>query len=301
MSFITQFGLRAALSPVVFFIVASIAVLYIVSVGQYRTVWFSKSEPVSAGKKAAMLSGLAVYYLAQGGPLELAGHLIFSAHMLLMALSYLVAVPLVLYGIPDWMYRAALRNDAVKSVFRRMTNPILTLLMFNILFSIYHMPVVHDYVMVHFTVHRLYYAILFITSFMMWWNIINPLPEYERLSDVKKMGYVFANGALLTPSCALIIFASEPLYATYTDPQVWAVALGYCVPKGAEAILAQFSGPEAFALMPAIEDQQFGGIIMKFVQEIMYIAFLFYIFLRWYKRENPSNTVDPIDPAALIK
>ena len=41
---------------------------------------------------------------------------------------------------------------------------------------------------------------------MMWWPMLNPLPEYQTLSDIKKLGYMFANGILLTPACALIIF-----------------------------------------------------------------------------------------------
>ncbi len=53
---------------------------------------------------------------------------------------------------------------------------------------------------------------------MMWWPMLNPLPEYQTLSDIKKLGYMFVIGILLTPACALIIFATAPLFATYTDP-----------------------------------------------------------------------------------
>jgi putative membrane protein len=291
---LSEFGITAAWSPVSFFLVAMIAVVYILAVGQYRSVWFKHSESVSLRKKAAMLGGLALFYLTHGGPLELAAHLMFSAHMVKMAISYLVVPPLLLYGIPDWMYRSVTKFPAIDRIVRRMTNPIMSVVMFNMLFSLYHTPIVMDYSMTHFAVQRLIYLALMITSLMMWWNVVAPLPEHERLSDVKKMGYVFINGVLLTPACALIIFADVPLYATYTDPAVWAFALGYCVPQSADAILAQFTGPEQFMIFDPLEDQQLGGILMKLVQEIMYGVILSYNFTRWYRRENRIDQIDPL-------
>lgn len=297
----SDFGVSAAWSPLLFFVVSMLAVVYILAVGRYRTTWFKSSAHVGLGKKFAMLSGLALYYLTHGGPLDLAAHLMFSAHMLSMSISYLIVPPLVLYGIPDWLYRHALGNATVKRIFDIATQPILTLVLFNMLFSLYHFPVVMDYVMTHYTVHTVYDAVLLVTSFMMWWNVVVPISEYDRLSDVQKMGYVFANGVLLTPACALIIFASTPLYAIYTDPDIWATALGYCVPSSSEAIVAQFAGPGTFALFEPLDDQQLGGVIMKLMQEVMYGAILFYIFMRWYRRENPVNAVDPIDSVPFVK
>src|SRR5690606_9033910 len=138
-------------------------------------------------------------------------------------------------------------------------------------------------------------------AFMMWWPIMGAVTANRQLSEVKKMGYVFAMGALLTPACALIIFAGVPVYGIYSDPQAWAQALGYCVPgSSAASFLEQFGGPDFFALMPAIHDQQLGGVIMKLVQEFAYGAILFGIFRKWYSRENrkDNESVDELDFSA---
>lgn len=127
---------------------------------------------------------------------------------------------------------------------------------------------------------------------MMWWPILNPLPVAGDLPELRKMGYVAMNAILLTPACALVIFANEPLYLTYTDPQVWAVALGYCIPKGADFILENFSGPQAFYILPPLEDQQLGGVIMKVVQEIIDIIILAYIFFKWYAKEKKDDLIE---------
>ena len=55
--------------------------------------------------------------------------------------------------------------------------------------------------------------------FAMWWPIIAPIPELDRLSPLQKMTYLFADSILLTPACALIIFAGSLMYKSfpYTD------------------------------------------------------------------------------------
>lgn len=170
---------------------------------------FEGSTAVPFWRRGLFLCGMLALYLAQGGPVSLLGHILFSFHMVSMALSYLVAVPLIMLGIPDWCWRALLRVNPLKGL-AFLAKPVVAALLFNGLFSLYHIPAIHDYVMLHFTVHRLYYGVLFLTSALMWWNLINPLPEYRALSGLGQVGFIFLNMVLLTPACGLIIFAGSP-------------------------------------------------------------------------------------------
>jgi putative membrane protein len=290
----SEFGLRALWSPGLLIVITILAVMYILAIDQFRLQWFKQSSPVLLKRKISMLLGLSIYYFAQGGPLELLSHLVFSMHMISMSLSYLVVPPLILYGFPDWMLRRVLSVSGLGRTVRILTYPILTLVLFNILFSLYHFPIILDYIMTHYTIHRVFFVVLLVSAFMMWWNVLCPLPEYERLSDVQKMGYIFANGVLLTPACALIIFADSTLYATYSDPVIWAKALGYCVPMGSDVILSMFKGPGDFAFFSPLDDQQFAGVLMKLMQEITYGIVLFYIFTRWFRRDHHVSSIDPI-------
>ena len=260
---------------------------------------FANFAPVPFRLRALFVLGMIALYLAQGGPISLLGHMMFSFHMVSMALSYLVAVPLIMLGIPDWVWRAALR----KNPFRRLSflaHPIVAALLFNGLFSLYHIPVIHDYVMLHFSIHRMYYAVLFITSALMWWTLINPLPEYRMASGLNKIGYIFLNMVLLTPACGLIIFANQPLYATYSDPDTWARAMGYCVSGDPAALLKTFGGPTFFGWMSPKVDQQVGGIAMKFIQEFIFASMLAYVFYHWYKKENGQEDAEaPPSPSGL--
>lgn len=282
-----QFSLVELWSPVFMLATIAIALGYYYVTGPLRHR-FTNSEPVRWEQQVRFYSGLFLYYFALGGPLNILAHTMFSAHMLAMAIAYLIVPPLVLLGIPAWLVKPLFEYKVMKIVLKAM-HPLISLLLFNVLFSFYHIPVIHDVVMTNYLLHTVFYIVMLIAAFMMWWQITCPVPELRRLSELQRMAYVFASGVLLTPACALIVFAKDPMYATFSDPQTWAQAMGYCIPAGATIILADFGGPEHFAKIPAIDDQQLGGVIMKLVQEIMYGGILAYIFYQWYRRENPDG------------
>ncbi|HEY2492291.1 MAG TPA: cytochrome c oxidase assembly factor CtaG [Paenibacillus sp.] len=249
---------------------------------------FTTAEPTSVPKKIMFMSGMFLLYLAQGGPISLLGHMMFSFHMLTMAFSYLAAPPLIMLGIPTWLWRSILKVNPFRSL-GFLAKPIVAAVLFNGLFSLYHIPVIHDYVMLNFTAHRLYYIVLFITSVLMWWTLINPLPERKQGSSLAKMGYIFLNMVLLTPACGLIIFASHTLYAIYSDPVIWAEAMGYCISGDTTVLLQSFGGPTFFSIMSPLVDQQVGGIAMKFIQEFIFASMLAYVFFQWYRKENRED------------
>ncbi|KQY87991.1 cytochrome c oxidase assembly factor CtaG [Paenibacillus sp. Root52] len=293
-------------SPTILALFLLIGAGYLVLVGPVSEK-VSRAEPATVGQRVLFITGLIVFYLAQAGPFNLLGHVMFSFHMVSMALSYLVAPPLLMKGLPNWVWRKIVSFLPTRQL-SFLAHPIVAALMFNGLFSIYHLPVVHDYVMLNFTVHRLYYIALFITSMLMWWTLLNPLPEGRQASGLSKVGFIFLNMVLLTPACGLIIFASEPLYATYSNPAIWAEAMRYCVSGDTSALLRSFGGPAFFNfLSSAKEDQQVGGIIMKFIQEGIFVSMLALVFFQWYRKEKqeddeddthrPEPPVVPLNPA----
>ncbi len=287
------FGFVAMWSPYFFLFVAALIAMFLIAIGPKREQWFPGSEPVTGLQKSLFVTGLALLYVALGSPIDLAGHLMFTWHMASMSIAFLIAPSLLLAGAPAFMLRAFGRLPVIRRM-GLLLNPLVTILFFNVLFSFYHMPAIHDVVMTNYAVHTVVYMLLFLGGMLMWWPVMCPIPELNKLTEVRKMGYIFANGVLLTPACALIIFAKEPMYATYTDPVMWATAMGFCLPGGSAAMLDLLKGPESFAIMPAIEDQQLGGVIMKLVQEVVYGSTLAYVFYHWFRRENPRG--DDMDP-----
>lgn len=293
-----HFSFEAVWSPLTLMVYVIIGAAYLLLTGPYRTI-FPDSEPVSWQRKTLFISGLFLFYFAQTGPLEILAHLMFSAHMIAMTVSYIIAPPLLLLGTPAWMWRPVLKLRIVKPL-KIFTHPIISIGLFNGLFSFYHFPAILDYVMVHYTLHTILYAVLFVTSLLMWWPIVCPVPEYNRLSELQKMAYIFIAGFLLTPACALIIFAPDSLYQTYSNPEVWAVALAYCVPGDPSSFLAAFQGPGFFSSLSPVDHQQIGGISMKLIQEVLYISILGWVFYHWFRKEKKRNETQD-DEAAILE
>lgn len=295
---LTGFSWASMWSPWAMLFFAAIAVLYLYITGPGRTA-FRGSEPVPTSQKIWFVSGVIVLYFAFGSPIDLLGHLMFTFHMLGMALAYIIAAPMLLAGMPGWLLEPIARVPVLKSA-KWLLHPIVAILLFNAAFSVYHIPAVHDYVMTHYTVHTLYYILLMITSLLMWFPVICPVKSLDKLEGFKKMGYIFANSVLLMPACALIIFSGTAMYSTYTDPALWAVAMGYCLPQNSTAILEMFQGPSSLQWMPPLEDQQTGGVVMKLIQELVYGSILIYVFLQWYRRENPKQSDLSHEPSEAV-
>ncbi|MBD8068427.1 cytochrome c oxidase assembly factor CtaG [Bacillus sp. PS06] len=284
------FGFRALWSPYFFLVILAITVGYFLLIGPLRNR-FSNTEKATNKQITFFTIAMLLVYVCKGSPVDLLGHLMFSAHMTQMAVLYLVVPPLLILGLPHWILRLIVNNRFVKPFFKFLTLPLFALLFFNGVFSFYHIPLIFDVVKTDMLLHAFTTAVLFIASIMMWWPLINPLPEWQTLNGLKRVGYIFADGILLTPACALIIFADTPLYATYTDPTAWATALELCVPASMLASI-DLVGPQMFNSLPLVEDQQLGGVIMKIIQEIVYGTILGVIFFQWVRKEQEVDEVD---------
>ena len=272
------FGFEALWSP---YLLVSTSVIILA----YFYVTYIKSRESFKKKEGFYFtSAMILFYIIKGSPVDLLGHLSFSVHMVQMAFLFLVIPPILLLGIPEWIYR----KFVFKKWFIAISNPLFTLIFFNGIFSFYHVPSIFDVVKVDMVLHTLFTGILFLSSLFMWWHLVNKVEGSVRLSGLKKIGYIFANGILITPACALIIFSKVPMYDTYADPAVWAEALKLCVPAGTLSGL-NLSGPEMFISMPVLEDQQTGGVIMKIIQEIVYGIILATTFFTCFREDTKKS------------
>lgn len=251
-------------NPTTLLLILAVGVLYLMVTGPWRHRWGENLEAPTTKQRFLFFSGLAFLYVS-GGPLHSFGHLLFSAHMLEMSFDYLVAPPLLMLGLPAWFYRPLFRGRVRKRIFSVLTHPLLTLLTFNGLMSVYHLPLVFDTIMTSGWLMTVAHTVLLISSFMMWWPMTCPLPERDQLSPLQKMAYIFADGVLLTPACAMIAFSQILLFDTY---------------QGA---------PQVFAFLNHLHDQSAGGVLMKIVQEIAYGTVLGRTFFRWVREQREQD------------
>ena len=295
------FGFKALWSPYFLTFIIVFTAGYFVLTTKYRYL-FPDSQPLTKTQSALFLLSMILLYSIKGSPIDILAHLMFWVHMIQMAVLVLVVPPIFILSLPIWVWRKLLSFTTINSIFTVLTKPLLALIVFNGLFSFYHVPMIFDHVMQNGWMHAGYSIMLFVVATFMWWPLLNQLPEHQTLNGLKKVGYIFADGILLTPACALIIFADTPMYATYSDPQVWGQVMSLCVGT-ANFDSLNLSGPELFSSMSLLHDQQLGGVIMKIIQEIIYGVILGQVFFEWYRKDQADSEQEmkqPLNPL-LIK
>lgn len=286
------FGFRALWSPYFFTFLAVLCLVYYLITVRFRHR-FGVEERPTGKQQAFFYIGMILLYAVKGAPIELLSHIMLSAHMAQLAIYFLVFPIFMIKGIPVWIWNWFVHLPIIRPVVKLLTMPIISLLLFNTLFSLYHIPTIFNMSKEYQVAHTLFGLIILIAAFIVWFPILTPLKEFNTLPPLLKIGYIFANGVLITPACVLIIFADNPLYAAYINDGAWIQAMALCVPTDVlQGLSGSISGPEMFSPMTIMEDQQLGGIIMKIMQEITYGIVLGTVFFSWFTRQ--SLTVDPL-------
>lgn len=249
-------------NPGLFIGVILVFIIYLFSINNHRKN-NANSSPISVKRKFAFFMGLIVFFIALGTPVHVLGDdFLFSAHMLEQSLIYIVMPPLLLVGLENWMIQPILNILSKYKFIAILKFPLIGLILFNVLFSFYHIPFIFDTLVSNTIYHNLTHLVITISAFLMWIPILPVVNELDKLSSLQKLGYIFGAGILLTPACALIIFADEPMYRVYSN------------------------SPQLFTYLGPLEDQQTGGIIMKLIQELIYGSLIGYIFFKWAKKEQ---------------
>nr|WP_203246109.1 cytochrome c oxidase assembly factor CtaG [Sporosarcina beigongshangi] len=283
------FGFRALWSPWFLLIVILGIALYLFLATKMRHR-FEGTESLTRKQLVSFILSMILLYIVKGSPVDLLGHILFTMHMVQMALLLLLVAPLLIIGIPNWMWKKVFDVKMLNRVISIFTKPIISVIVFVGMFSIYHIPIILDNVKLSAPLHTGFTVTLFLAAMLFWWPVLNTLKGQPQLHGLKKIGYIILSAILITPACSLIIFVDVPVYETYQSGESWLKAMALCVPAGTLAGLSGLgmSGPEMFTNMATLTDQQLGGILMKVIQEIIYVVVLGSIFIKWYKEEQDN-------------
>ncbi len=96
------FGFRALWSPYFLGAVVFITVLYFFFLMKR---FGSEEERASRKEIGLFVTAMFLLYASKGSPIDLLGHIMFSAHMAQMAVLYLIVPPLIILGIPPWFWK----------------------------------------------------------------------------------------------------------------------------------------------------------------------------------------------------
>jgi len=119
------------------------------------------------------------------------------------------------------------------------------------------------------------------TASLMWWPVVERLPELGRMRPASKMVYLFLQSLVPTVPASFLTFSETPVYRAYERfPKFWGLT--------------------------ATTDQQAAGAIMKLGGAAILWAVIAAVFFRWAARERATDRRPRVDangtptPAATV-
>jgi putative membrane protein len=200
-------------------------------------------------------AGVALLWAALDWPIgALGAGYLASVHMVQFLLLAMAVPPLLLLGWP------VARRGARSVWFRRLTHPLLTLLLFTAIVIATHLPVANDTLMRwqlgSFLVDMLWLG----GGLLYWWPVLR---ETERpyFSAPLRMAYLFSSMVAMTAPGAMITFSDFPIYGVYElAPPVHDIA--------------------------RVDDQRLAGLLMKVGGGFVVWVAISILFYRWSREEE---------------
>jgi putative membrane protein len=224
---------------------------------------YALGPPAGDAKPLYFVSAVLLIFLSLNGPLhDLSDNYLFSAHMIQHMLLMLIMPPLLLLGLPDWLLKPLLRHRPVRLAARIITNPLVAFVIYNAVFAVWHFPQFYNWALVDHDVHIMQHLMFMAAATIMWWPVVDPVPELTRINTPMRLVYLFALGIPMSIVSAIITLNSQVMYPFYE------------------------AAPRVFPSLSAIDDQQLGGLIMWVPGGIIFWTAITIIFLRWARREE---------------
>jgi putative membrane protein len=235
------------------------------------------AEPLAAGRWHAtsrqitwFTAGVVVLFLAVSWPVDdLGDRYLFSVHMVQHMLLGLIVPHLLLLGMPVWLLRTMLSPRPLNWVVRKITRPLVALILFNVTILWIHWPAVENLANRNEPFHFLTHAVILAAGLVMWFPVVAPLPAMPSLSYPGKMIYLFLQSIAPTVPASFLTFGSTPLYSFYTHvPRIWG--------------------------MSVLTDQLVAGLLLKLGGGAILWGSIAVIFFKWYREEHDSDGWDAL-------
>lgn len=241
--------------------------LYLCAVGPLRKK-IASTQPINIRIAINFLLGSLVLFLALVSPLDaLSDEYLFSAHMIQHTLMTLVVPPLLLAGIPDWMFELIVSNRIVRMIARLVTNPLIAFSLYNLVFSIWHLPVIYEAALENEALHIIEHLSFISTAVLFWWPILSKSISVPHLAYPSQILYLFLASVPCTILGGVLVFAPSVLYLKYA------------------------TAPLVFPGFTPMMDQQVGAVIMAMAGMLVYLGFIGRAFYTWYNLPSRQRSI----------
>lgn len=235
---------------------------YLLAVGPWRGK-FPNSKPITSRQLTLWTAGILTMVFALITPLaHLSDYYLFSAHMFQHVLVTLVAPPLMLLGLPSWIFDPIVKFPFALRIARALTRPFAAFAIFNVTFAAWHIPFLYDLALYSPLVHLLEHFTMIFSAFLLWMPVLSPTALFPRAPLPVRALYIFLASVLSTGLGALITLARQPIYLYYAQaPRIWGI--------------------------PVLDDQVWAGLIMWAGAGLAFLIALTIVFFYWFGAKGP--------------
>lgn len=255
---------RWGLHPDVLLLALFVEAAYLYTVTRLRPV-LSDAGRVRRSQVVLFTAGVFSAWAVAGTPIhDLSEQYLLSFHMFQHTVLMLIAAPLMLAGIPAWIWQSLLRLPHTLRIARVIVHPVIAFSIANVVLLVTHLPTVMDYQLNQHWFHFFVHAAQLVAGMIMWWPILSNVPELPRISAPLQMAYLFLQSLLPAVLSAFITFAEGAVYPFYANaPRTWGIS--------------------------PVADQQIGGGVFKLVGSVILWSFITVIFFQWWNREQAAE------------
>lgn len=225
----------------------------------------ARSEAVPRRNVVLFVLGVALIAGALNSPLEsLAVDYLLLVHLLQNVMIADWAPPLLILGLTPLMRLALARRGG--RPFAWLTRPKVALPVWLVGWYGIHLALFYDFALENRWALNVEHAILISIGFVFWWPVFSDDPH--RVSTPLKIGYLGAGffGSMFLGLA--LTFSQTAIYDYYTRvPRIWGLT--------------------------AVEDQNFGGILMNTEQAIVFLAAITYFLVRLLREEQAGDANHP--------
>ncbi len=222
-------------------------------------------ELAARGRPVVYALGTVALWLTLDWPVgALGGGYLASVHMVQFLMIAYVVAPLLLLGTPRGAFERLTQKRIARAILTPLTHPLVTLVVFNALVAVTHLPGPTDFLMASqlgsFALDMLWLA----GGLVFWWPVCAPVFTRAWMLPPAHVIYVWVQIIAGTPLFAALAFADLPIYATYElAPRVHDIT--------------------------ARADQQAAGLLMKTMGMPIMLVATAIIFLSWAKRSERED------------
>jgi putative membrane protein len=216
------------------------------------------------GRDAARFySGLVLFYLAVGSPLDRVGRAyLFSLHIVLQLLVMYPAAALCVSGAPRWMIDPLLARLGGRKIWAFLFHPLVAGGLFVLLVSGWYVPRIFGWALTHRLGQTVEGAAFFAAAVLFWWPLISRSRLFPPISFGAKMIYLFCLEVALTGIFSYVLMAEHPLYPIYE------------------------TAPRLIPGLSAEGDQVLGGVLLSGISSLVLVGALGVNFMHWARTDR---------------